>query len=216
VEASGLAAAAEPVRGAGQDSRRAIEAHLRVVSELAASTTVLPMRYGMVVAGRRALSAELTSRRLRYKSMLGRLKDKTELSVKAAYDEEAVLADVVRSDRAVRRLAERTRGATGWAMYDERVRLGELVSRALEERRARDGAALLDRVRPVCEGVRIGPAGGHSVADVACLVERSRIDDLSSAVGEWERAGQGRFRVRYTGPLPPFSFVDGAGGAVRC
>ena len=56
-------------------------------------------------------------------------------------------------------------------------------------------------------GLEIPPATIDGAVNTAFLVERERIDDFSRAVGELGRELEGRVRLRYVGPLPPYSFT---------
>ena len=72
-----------------------------------------------------------------------------QLNIRARYDEEHVLAEVVESDPVVADLRERTRDLPAGTLHPDLVRLGERVSRAFETLRGRDREELLDAIGPL-------------------------------------------------------------------
>ena len=76
-------------------------------------------------------------------SLLDELAGRAQFNLRATYHEHVVLAEVVAADPEIAELRERTRDLPEDAAYAERVRLGELVARAMEHKRElrRRGAA---------------------------------------------------------------------------
>jgi hypothetical protein len=54
---------------------------------------------------------------------------------------------------------------------------------------------------------REAPASADAAVNAAFLVERERIDEFSRAVTELGHELAGRVKLRYVGPLPPYSFT---------
>ena len=111
------------------------------------------------------------------------LAGKVQLSVKAFYEEEALLRGVVEGSPTIARLRERVRGLSPDAGYYERIRLGELVSAEVERARERDAALVLGRLEPLAVDAANEPISTpDSAVNAAFLVERSRMDEFSAAV----------------------------------
>ena len=90
-----------------------------------------------------------------------------------------------------------------------RIQLGELVADALQRKRDRDAAEVLHAVTPLALAVDVAePAHERIVVNASFLGERDRIGEFDAAVDREGRARAGRMRFKYTGPLPPHSFVD--------
>ena len=106
------------------------------------------------------------------------------------------------------RLRESLRGAPEDATYYGRIQLGELVARAIERKRERDAAAIMDALAPLALAAELAPPPHERIVlNASFLVESSRLAEFDAAV---ERVGEtqgGRMRFKYTGPLPPHSFV---------
>jgi Gas vesicle synthesis protein GvpL/GvpF len=210
VERDGLAVIASDVEGAVPARRADLLAHLAVLEELAGEATVLPMRFGTVFDTDDEAVLELLVRR---RDVLDRLfedlEGTVELSVKAIYDEDAVMGEIVAERPDIARLSRRTRGLPEDATYFERIRLGELVAQALQRKREADGEAVIRRLTPFALDVVVGaPTMERMLVSASFLVRRERVDEFARAVGDLERDHGERMRFRLTGPLPPYSFVS--------
>jgi hypothetical protein len=131
------------------------------------------------------------------------------MMVKAFYAEDALLSDVLAAHPDLAResaaLAERPEAET----HAARVRLGELVSNAVEARRAQVESALVDRLAPVGADMRVEPATSERVAlNAQVLVHRDQRAALDDVIRELGTALEGVLAFRYVGPLPPYSFAD--------
>jgi hypothetical protein len=122
-----------------------------------------------------------------------------------------VLAEVVAADPEIAALSERTRGLPEDSAYGERVRLGELVARALDEKRAFDTDVLLEAVLPSVAAHHVRPGGGvDHLLDVALLVDDDRRADFEEQLEGLAEDVHDRIRLRLVGPVAPYDFVDGA------
>jgi hypothetical protein len=106
------------------------------------------------------------------------------------------------------------RGGPDDATYYGRVELGELIARAVERKREVDSGVILDTLVPLALAVDVAePAHERIVLGASFLVEHGRIGEFDAAVEEVARGQAHRMRFKYTGPLPPHSFVRFAGAA---
>jgi hypothetical protein len=210
IEHGELAALVSDVPPGPLTAARDLRAHWGVLEEAAERTTVLPVRFGTVMENDDAVVNEfLAGRHDRLAAQLAELAGKVQLTVKGFYEEEQLLRGVVQGSPAVARLRERVRGRPAEAAYYDRIRLGELVAGEIEQARERDAAVVLGRLEPLAVAARREPPSTRDGAvHVAFLVERGRVEEFSRAVAELEREVAGRMRLRYVGPLPPYSFTE--------
>jgi hypothetical protein len=189
---------------------RDLRAHWRVLEEAAAGATVLPVRFGTVVESDHAVVDQfLEPRHDHLVARLAELSGKVQLSVKCFYDEERLLRGVVQESPAIARLSESVRGRPEAATYYDRIRLGELVAGEVEQARERDAALVLGRLEPLAVAARREPPSTRdSAVNAAFLVERGRVPEFSGAVADLAEEVESRMRVRYIGPLPPYSFAE--------
>jgi hypothetical protein len=193
--------------------RDAMTAHARVLEAAHALGTVLPMRFGVVMDGEEEVTRSLLE--AHHDELLRQLQEfagKAELKLRATYEEDPLLREVVTEDQDVARLRASLRGQPQDATYYGRIQLGELVSRAIERKRERDAASIMDALSPLALAAELAPAPHERIVlNGSFLVESSRLADFDAAVEQVGERQAGRMRFKYTGPLPPHSFVTIAG-----
>jgi hypothetical protein len=189
---------------------RELRAHWRVLEEAASRVTVLPVRFGSVMDNDDAVVERfLAPRHDELAALLAELSGKVQLTVKAFYEEDRLLRGVIEGSPAVAHLRDRVRALPRAATYYDRIQLGELVAGEVEHARERDSALVLDRLEPLAVAAQREPIGTPDGAvNAAFLVERARVDEFSKAVAKLTNEVEGRMRLRYVGPLPPYSFTE--------
>lgn len=189
--------------------REAMTAHARVLEEALTAGTVLPMRFGAVLANEEAVRGDLLeAHRDDLRAQLTDLEGKVELRLRASYEESQLMREVVQDDPEVARLSAATRSAPQDATYYARIELGERVAAGVERRRQADAAAILGKLRPLALAVEAGDPPHERVAvNASFLVQQATLPAFDKAVDEVGRAQAGRMTLKYTGPLPPYSFV---------
>ena len=213
-----VAALVTDVDQGGLSAARVVRLHWRVLEEAGADRTVLPVRFGTVMADERAVVDDfLAPRRDVLAAELAELEGKVQLTVKGFFEEEALMRGIVSSSPAVARMRERVKGVPEAAAYYDRIELGQLIASEVERVRERDSAQVLERLSPLALATSHEPVTAPDAAvNAAFLVERGRVDEFSDAVAKLGQELQGRVRLRYVGPLPPYSFAgdnapDGSG-----
>ena len=203
-----VAALVSDVERDGLGAVRVLRAHWRVLEQAVSTTTVIPVRFGTVMADERALVEEfLEPSHDELAAALAEMAGKVQLTVKGFYEEEALMAGIVARSPAIARLRERVRGLPEAAAYYQRIELGQLVATEVERSRERDAQEIFERLRPLALAARLEASTSDAAVNAAFLVEDGRIDDFSRAVSALGRELAGRIRLRYVGPIPPYSFT---------
>ena len=190
--------------------REELLAHTRVLEEAMRVSVVLPMRFGVVLPDEETIHSRLLDPYAdALEAQLEEMDGKVEVTIKGIHDEEAILREVVSESSEIAELREAIRGRPEAATYYERIRLGELVAAALEDKRAAAAPRVVDRLAPFAVDVRVGEAVHERMAvNASFLVERARLDEFDRAVDQIGAEEAGRIQLKYTGPLPPHSFVE--------
>lgn len=174
-----------------QPSRRNLMAHTRVLQEAAAATTVLPMRFGVVMPDEASVRHELLGERERERlAQLRALDGLVELDLKIVCPEEVLMRRI---------LAEQPDLAR------------EDIARASAQKRRQLTELVLDRIGPLAVRSDVGePAHDQMLVNVAFLVRREQVEGVEAVVGSVnDELGPG-LRLSCVGPMPPHRFV-GAG-----
>lgn len=197
----------------GRTGRRAdLAAYSAVMEALVPGGAVAPIRFGLVVPDDRAVVSDLLApREQQLSSLLEWLDGQVQYNVRATYVEDAILAELVHGYPEIAELRERTRGLPEDVGIGERIRLGELVSRAWEQLARDDAERLLATLVPMSTAhtVRRAPSPQAAV-DAALLVETERAQELEDAMEDMAEQAVGRMRLRLLGPLAPYDFVGAA------
>jgi hypothetical protein len=210
IEHGGLVALVSPVRGGALAAAKEVRAHWRVLDDVCERVTVLPARFGTVMEGDEAVRERLLEPSAeRLDALLRELSGRVQLCVKADYDEEHLMRDVVRRSPAVVELRKRLRGLPAEAGYYDRIRLGELVATEVEHHRGQDTRLALEALEPLAVGVKEEPLRSPDcVFNLAFLVERDGQAAFGKEVSALAQRFGERLELRYIGPLPPYSFAD--------
>ena len=195
--------------------REELVTHARVLEDALGRGTVLPMRFGVVLEGpdevrERILEGHASELARQLEQFAG----KVEVNIRAVYEEQPLMREIVKREPEIARLRSELRGKPEDATYYDRIRLGELVAAAVERAREADAQMILDVLNQHAAAAEVGnPAHERVALSASFLLERERIVAFDTALEELARDQSGRVRFKYTGPLPPHSFVELAGAA---
>jgi hypothetical protein len=211
IESNGLAALVSSVPAERLRVRRSdLQAHLRAIEALFEQTTVLPCRFGTVLASEEDVRQHLLdARRKELRSLLDALAGRVQLNVKAVYDEPQVLRALVEADPGIAAARDRAR-TLGDAGYYENIRLGELVTARLSERRAADVERIQARLTRLAEDVVDDSRDGDAVLvlKASFLVERKLTERFDKELESLANEEAPVIRFELVGPLPPTAFVS--------
>jgi hypothetical protein len=144
----------------------------------------------------------------RLSELMQQMSGLVQLNLKGRYDEELLLKAIVASNPKVAQLRERVRNQRS-APTPQQLALGQLVEQEIARWREADRAAVRDTLGRFAEAVRDDEGVNHpSAFSVAFLVNRDVMDDFGRGVAALREAFGDRIELRFTGPLPPFSFAD--------
>ena len=188
-------------------TRENVLAHERVNEAVMRDHTVIPMSFGTVFKTREDIVELLRSAHAAFDEVLVKMEGKVEFGLKVLWDRDTVLREIEAEDEDLRRLKaeiSRQKGST----YFARVQYGRLVDGALQERSERYVADIFERLRDVAVASRANkPIGDRMIMNAAFLVARDRepaFDARVKAIG----AKYPTLTFRYTGPWPPYNFVN--------
>src|SRR5205085_10756604 len=113
-----------------------------VVEQAFEQSTVLPFRLGTVLESEQAVREQVLEPNADHLAhQLRQMAGLTQLSVKGRYDEDRLLREIVRGNPAVAELRERVfAGSPQTTSRSSQIELGQMVERAVGDRRAQDGA----------------------------------------------------------------------------
>ena len=171
--------------------------------------TVIPMSFGTVFRTEKDVVEFLKDTAEALRDVLRKMKDKIEFGLKVNWDPETVLKEVEEENEEIRRLKEEIVSNRLASTYFARMQLGRLVERAMNEKADAYVREIYDHLRDCAIASRHNkPIGDKMILNAAFLVERDRAADFDRSVQEIAQRYEGRLRFHYTGPWPPYNFVN--------
>ena len=206
IEDEAIAVLVSDVEDDARVRRADLLAHAHALEAVVADTTVIPMRFGVLMPDDDTVRLEfLVERRARLLGLLQAFEGCYQVTVTATYDEEAALREVLQRDPALAAMRESVDPADTAAQ----LRLGEAVGSALASLRESAADLVVDWFRPYALATSINEVrGAYDVASVALLVRREDRVRVDAAVGDLDRQVAGQMSLRYVGPQPPYAFLD--------
>jgi hypothetical protein len=144
-----------------------------------------------------------------FDDVLEKMKDKIEFGLKVLWDREKVIATIEEENEEIARLKEEiTRNAQS-STYFARMQLGRMVEGALEDAGNRFVRDIHETLKTAAVASRSNkPIGDRMILNAAFLVERDREKVFDDAVKEISRRYEDLLNFKYTGPWPPYNFVN--------
>ncbi len=188
-------------------TRENVLAHQRVNENVMREHTVLPMSFGTVFKTREDIVELLKSAYDAFGGVLDKMKDKLEFGLKVLWDRDEIIKEIEEEDEGVQRLKSEIASQQG-STYFARVQYGRLVDAALQARSERYVSEIFDALRDVSVASRANkPIGDRMILNAAFLVARDREAAFDARVKEIG-ARHGELTFKYTGPWPPYNFVN--------
>lgn len=184
--------------------------HARVLEAAVRDAPVVPMRFGiMCPSDEEVASGILDDRHDQLTALLARLEGQVQLVLKAYYQEEPLLREILEENPEAAELRETIRQGDEEATRERRMQLGELVGNAIEQRRERDSAELLDRLQGAVLDARSEPPEKElMVLNAPLLVERDGVEDLEALVEEVADEHARLMHFKLLGPMPAYHFIE--------
>ena len=188
-------------------TRENVLAHERVNETVMRKHTVIPMSFGTVFKTRDDIVELLRSAYDAFHDVLVKMEDKLEFGLKVLWDREVMVRDIEDQDEDVRRLKQEISAQKG-STYFARMQYGRLVDAALQAHSEKFVAEIFEALRDVAVASRANkPIGDKMIMNAAFLVARDKEQAFDARVKEIG-ARFDKLTFKYTGPWPPYNFVN--------
>jgi len=188
-------------------TRENVLAHERVNETVMRTHTVIPMSFGTVFKTHNDIMELLRAAYDAFVDVLSKMEGKLEFGLKVLWDRDAIIREIENEDEDVRRLKDEISSQKG-STYFARMQYGRLVDAALEARSERYVSEIFEELRPVSVASRANkPIGDKMIMNGAFLVSR-RVESEFDAKVKDIGARYENLTFKYTGPWPPYNFVN--------
>ena len=188
-------------------TRENVLAHERVNETVMRDFTVIPMSFGTVFKTRDDTVELLRSAADAFGEVLNKMQNKLEFGLKVLWDREQAIRRIEEEDENISRLKQELSTQRG-PTYFARMQYGRLVDAALESHSERYVARILEELRDVSVASRMNkPIGDKMIMNAAFLISRDRESAFDSRI-KAVASKLDHLMFKYTGPWPPYNFVN--------
>ncbi len=190
--------------------RRNISSHQAVLHALTETGTVLPVRFGVIARNVKTVEDLLVANQKTIKKHLEQLKGRVEMGLRVSWD----VANIYEYFVATHPILEQRRdeiwnqNANAGDLREEKIKLGNLY----QSLRDADRLEFTEKVKNIlvnyCEDiVETEVKREKDVMDLACLVERDKLDEFAKGIFEASKLFDNVYLFDYTGPWAPHNFT---------
>jgi hypothetical protein len=171
--------------------------------------TVIPMSFGAIFRTEDDVREFIKDTSDALRDVLHKMRDKIEFGLKVNWDPDVAVKEVEEQTEEIRRLKEEILSNRLASTYFARMQLGRLVEQAMADKQDTYVREIYDHLRDCAVASRHNrPIGDKMILNAAFLVEREKQVEFDHAVQDIAHRYEGRLRFNYTGPWPPYNFVN--------
>jgi len=182
--------------------------HQAVIERIMAhGAAIIPMKLGTYAQDENEVKAILNEGYPLMKEIMEKIADKIEIDFVATWSHFNSMVKDVGEEKEIKEFKERLLSHPQGATVDDRIKIGLMIKKALDEKRAGVSRDILDRLQAVSEDSRIYELmDDQMVMNAAFLITRAKHKDFEEKVEELNATMQEKLNFRCVGPLPPYSY----------
>ena len=176
---------------------------------LATSDSMLPMAFGIIADGPKAIQKILSRNHAAFIRQLRRVAGMVEMGLRVSWDVPNIFDYFVNTHPDLRATRDRFLGPFGNPSQEDKIELGRLFDRLLNE----DREAYTDQVEEIlsqyCQELKRNKCRSEAeVMHLACLVRKEAQDRFEAGIFEAAKLFDNNFTFDYNGPWAPHNFVE--------
>ena len=184
-------------------------AHEHVIETVMKGKTIIPMSFGTVFRTDDDIREVLKSIYPSLKDVLKQMANKLEFGLKVTWDRDRIVEELKRENEEIHRFQHELTRKHLQSTYFARMQLGRMIDKALAERAAEVVREIYDGLRAVCVASRDNKViGDKMIMNAAFLIQKDKETEFDAAVNAVAQKFGDRLNFKYTGPWPPYNFVN--------
>jgi hypothetical protein len=189
--------------------RAHLAAHKEVLQRLMMDSTVLPMAFGTIADDVKAVRRLLSLNEEVILEQLERVAGKVEMGLRVRWDVPNIFEYFIDTHPELRAARDRLLGNQRQPRQEDRIELGQLFDRLLNEDREAHADQLEEALAPCCAEIkRSPPRNVNEVANLNCLAGRAGQKQLEEAVVQVAGMFDSNYAFDLNGPWAPHNFVE--------
>ncbi len=176
---------------------------------LATSEAMLPMAFGIIADGPKAIQKILSRNHQAFLQQLQRVAGMVEMGLRVSWDVPNIFEYFVNTHAELRAARDRFLGPYGNPSQEDKIELGRLFDHLLNEDREAYAEKVEEILSQYCRELKRNKCRHEGeVMNLACLVRRSTQDRFEAGVFEAAKLFDNNFAFDYNGPWAPHNFVE--------
>ena len=207
---NGIAAVvSDSPNGKIRPERKNLGAHHGIVKEIMRTSAILPVSFGVVADNDAGIKKILKLNHDSFESQLRKLEGKVEMGLKVVWDVENIFEFMVKTHRTLELFRDNIFLKSTGATQEEKLELGRMFETILNQDREKHIAVVQGVLRTYCCEMEINkPKDEKTVMQLACLVEKAKVEQFEKGVFEAAKMFDDSFAFDFNGPWAPHNFVD--------
>ncbi len=189
--------------------RRNLAAHQQVLKCLIEETTPLPMVFGIIADGDRAVKETLAHHHSLFLEQIKRVSNKVEMGLRVSWDVDNIFDYFINTHPELRQARDEYFTGPREPSQEDKLELGRLFENLLQEDRENYTNDVEQIIGPYCHEIKHGKCRNEKdVMNLACLVDRDAESRFEKGVLKAANKFDNNFIFDYNGPWAPHNFVD--------
>jgi len=189
--------------------RRHFAAHQGVLKKVMESSDLLPISFGMISSGPKAVRGVLARNREAISIELERVAGKVEMGLRVSWDVPNIFDFMIKVHSELLEARDRLLNPQREVSQADKIELGQLFEQLLSSDRDRHAKKVERVLSPACFEIKRNKCRDErDVMNLACLVARGSLGDFESAVLKAANFFDDNYAFDYNGPWAPHNFVD--------
>jgi hypothetical protein len=186
---------------------RLLVSHQQLIEKVMTKHTIIPMRLGTFAQSNEEVKEILVSGYRIIKDIFGRAKEAIEIDVVATLNDFNSSLQEISREEEIKQLKQSLLCKKGGVTVDDQMKVGVLVKRRLDKRKADYADQIQAALSIVCDSFKAHDLmDDKMVLNTAFLLNHNRQKDFERKVEEIDNEFEEKLNFRCVGPLPPYSF----------
>ncbi len=188
--------------------RRHLAAAQQVLRRLLEETTPLPVSFGIIADSARAVEKILATNQLAFVEQLECVAGKVEMGLRVTWDVPNIFEYFVNTHPELKAARDRVLGRERQPTPEEKMELGRLFDRLLQEDRELYTDKVESVLSPYCSQTKTNKCRDErEVMNLACLVGNRARAEFEAGILKAAQLFDNSFAFNYNGPWAPYNFV---------
>jgi len=186
-----------------------VSTHQKVNEKVMKNYDVVPMSFGIIASSENEVQDILMRAHIQFKTALMKIEGKAEFVVQVMWDQKIFLEELANTNPEIQKLREEASINKGILGIQVKLKLGKLIYEEVEAHKK----AYIKDIEAFFEDLFLEFSlnkliKDDMIANISFLIEKNREQELDIKMQELGQKYEGKLRIKYIGPMPPYSFVN--------